>query len=161
MFVEILSKRLKSVADLINSKKLDKIVVISRNGEIIGNVREIRVKSFDVEGIVISKHFSLNHEFIDKQFIKVFNENEVLLNINPVTSLKGRSVYDSSGRNLGKVRKVLRDNNKNDFRSIVVKGKFFSKPILVEKSSIDIMKKNIILNVEYEKGNYKKIKKRK
>lgn len=101
--------------------------------------------------------FDLNSVFIDKFFIKVFNQNEVLLKINPVTELVGVMVYDSSGRRLGKIRKVLRNDNKNNFKSLVVKNKFYSKPVLVERGQIEIMRKNVILNVEsLKQGNGRK-----
>ena len=137
--MELISARLKSVGDLVSSRRLGRIVVISRSGEIIGKVREIRTKGFNVEGIIISKPYSAAKEFIDRSFIKVLNQNEALLNINPVTSLKGLSVYDISGRKLGKVVKVLRKDNSNSFSSIVVKNRFYSRPILIGKDKIDIM----------------------
>lgn len=115
----------------------------------MGKVTEIRTKGFSVEGIVVSKQYPGGQEFIDKSFIKVLNQNEALLNINPVTNLKGLSVYDTSGRMLGKIVKVLRKDNRNEFTSIVVKNKFYSRSILIPKDKIDIMKKNIILNIDY------------
>ena len=149
ILLSILSKKYKSIGDLISSRKLGNIVVISKNGEIVGKVGAVRMKGFSVEGIVIFKFFGLGSIFIDRSFIKVFNQNEVLLNINPVTSLKGRQVYDVSGRKLGKVRKILRKDNDNNFTSIVVKDRFYKKPILIGKDKIDIMKKNIVLNIDY------------
>lgn len=159
--IELISSKLKSIGELVSSRRLGKIVVISKSGEIIGKVREIRTKEFNVEGIIVAKPFSRYYEFIDKQSIKVFNQNEVLLKINPVTSLKGLSVYDTSGRRLGKVKKVMRSDNNNDFTSLVVKDKFYSKALLIEKDKIDIMKKNIILNIDYDEHfeNSKKNKK--
>lgn len=134
---------------MVSSRKLSRIVVISKSGEIIGRVKEIRTKGFNVEGIIISKPFSTYYQFVDRPLIKVLNRNQALLRINPVTSLKGLSVYDTSGRKLGKVTKVMRHDNSNNFTSIVVKNKFYSRQILIEKDKIDIMKKNIILNIDY------------
>jgi sporulation protein YlmC with PRC-barrel domain len=148
--IEIISNRLKTVADLINSRSLQNIVVISRSGEIVGRVKSLRMKGFNVEGIVIAKPFSISKEFIDRAFIKTFDQNQILLKINPVTSLKGLKVYDMSGRKLGKVIKVLRQSNTNNFTGLVIKNRFFSRPILVEKEKIDIMKKNVILNIDYD-----------
>jgi sporulation protein YlmC with PRC-barrel domain len=157
--IEIISNRLRTVADLISSKNLHSVVVISKSGEIIGRVRNLRIRGFNVEGIVISRLFSTHKEFIDKAFIKTFNQDQILLKINPVPSLKGLKVYDRSGRKLGKVRKVLRQDNRNDFTSLVVKDRFYSRSILVGKSNIGIMKKNIILNMDYDK-NSKNLKRR-
>jgi sporulation protein YlmC with PRC-barrel domain len=122
--------------------------VITRSGEIIGRVSEVRLDGFCVEGVVVERPLFSGSVFIDKSFIKVFNQNEVLLKINPVTELVGVKVYDGSGRKLGRVSKVLRDDNKNNFKSLVVKDGFFRRPLLVDRSHIEIMKKNIILNVE-------------
>lgn len=131
-----------------SSKRLNKIPVITRSGEIIGHVSEVRLNGFSVEGIVVERLFKMHSVFIDKSLIKVFNQNEILLKINPVTELIGIKVYDGSGRKLGKIQKVIRNNNKNDFTSLVVKDGFFKRPLLVDRSQIEIMKKNIILNVE-------------
>ena len=147
--IELISKRLNTIADLVNSRKLHNIIVISKNGDIVGRVKSLRIKGFDVEGIVISKPLSMSKEFIDRSFIKSFSQSQILLSINPVTSLKGLTVYDISGRKLGKVKKVLRKDHTNSFTSLVVKGRIFSRPILIEKEKIDIMKKNIILNVDF------------
>jgi sporulation protein YlmC with PRC-barrel domain len=149
--IEIISNRLKTVADLTNSKNLHSVVVISKSGEIVGRVRNLRTRGFNVEGIVISRPFSMFKQFIDKSFIKTFNQDQILLKINPVLSLRGLKVYDKSGRRLGKVRKVLRQDNGNNFTSFVVKDKFYSKSILIGKDNIGIMKKNIILNMDYDK----------
>lgn len=146
---DVISNRYKAIGELISSKRLKRIDVITKSGEILGKVKEVRINGFNVEGILVYKPFSFNSEFIDKNFIKVFNKNEVLLNTNPVTALKGLLVYDNSGRKLGKVKKVLRKDNKNDFKSLIVKDKFYSRPILVEKDKISIMKKNIVLNIDY------------
>jgi sporulation protein YlmC with PRC-barrel domain len=161
--MDLISNKYKSIGELISSRRLKNIVVISKSGEIIGKVREVRMKDFKVEGIILVKHLNLSPEFIDRSFIKVFTQNEVLLNINPVTTLKGLSVYDSSGRELGKVRKILRADNKNNFTSLVVKHRFYSRPILIPKDKIDVMKKNIVLNIDYlEYSNHlKEEKKRK
>lgn len=147
--IDLISGRLKVISDLVSSRRLRRIPVITKSGEIIGRIREVRMNSFVVEGIIIERPFSFSYTFIDKAFVKVFKQQEVVLNINPVTFLRGLYVYDKSGRKLGKVRKVLRDNINNDFKSLVVKDKFYSKSILIEKDKIDIMKKNIILNIDY------------
>ena len=146
---EIISIRYKSLGELINSKRLKHIVVISKSGEILGRIKEVRMKGFGVEGIIFYRPWSFGSTFIDKSFIKVFNQNEALLNINPVTSLKGLSVYDTAGRDIGKVRKVMRPDKRNDFTSLVVKNRFYSRSVLIPKDKIDIMKKNIVLNIDY------------
>lgn len=164
--IELISNKLKTIGDLVSSKRLDKIVVISKSGEIIGRVKEVRLKKFSFEGIVVKSSF-FGSVFIDRSFIKEFNQNEVLLTINPVTILGGLSVYDKSGRKLGKVRKVLREGNKNKLKSLVVRDKFYSRSILIPKDKIDIMKKNIVLNIDYLeysnniKKKFQKEKKRK
>ncbi len=148
--IEIISTKIKALGDLINSNKLRKIPVITKSGEIIGRVKAVRMNKFSVEGIQVSRPWSFfSSTFIDKSLIKVFNQNEAVLNINPVTALKGLAVYDTSGRRLGTVRKIIREGNSNNFKSLVVKNRFYSRAILIEKDKIDIMKKNIILNIDY------------
>ena len=145
---------------MLSSKRFKKIPVITKSGEIIGRVSEVRLDGFCVEGVVVERFLNFRSVFIDKSFIKVFNQNEVLLKINPVTELVGVRVYDGSGRKLGKVSKVLRKNNGNDFDSLVVKDGFFARPSLVDRSHIEIMKRNIILNVESLERSKVKGKKR-
>lgn len=151
-----MSKKLGAIGNFVSSKRLTGIPVISKSGEIIGHVSELRLNGFNVEGIIVKRFFSLRSVFIDKLFIKVFNQNEVLLKVNPVTELLGVKVYDGSGRKLGKIKKIVRGNNNNDFKSLIVKDGFFARPLLIDRSQIEIMKRNVILNVESITENRKK-----
>ena len=70
---------------------------------------------------------------------------KVMLTIDSVLLLKGKVVFDSQGKKVGKVVDVIRPTNSNNFTDIVVKEKLWSKPKKIPKEKLAVYKKNIIL----------------
>ena len=122
--------------------------VISKSGEKIGKIHNVRFEGHTVSGFVISKIFS--KFFVGFEYIGEVSDESIVLSIDPVTELVGKHVFDADGRNLGKVSRLNRDDSKNDFESLIVKKRIYSKGILIPKKEIDVMKKNIILKTVYE-----------
>ena len=133
--------KFESIRDYLGKK------VVSKSGKTIGSIREVLFTDNGIKGIIVYRLFS--RFYVDKSFFNTVG-NKAMLSINPVMLLKRKEVFDLDGKRLGKVVKVNRKNNTNDFDSITVKKRFFLKSIQIPKSEIDVMKKNIILNKVYE-----------
>jgi sporulation protein YlmC with PRC-barrel domain len=133
--------KFESIKDYLGKK------VASKSGKIVGTVRDVLFTDKGVKGIIVYKLFS--RFYVDRSYFNTVG-NKAMLSINPIILLKGKKVFDADGKRLGKVSKVKRKSKTNDFESVVVKKRFFSKGIEIPKSEIDVMKDNIILNKIYE-----------
>ncbi len=127
--------------------------VLSKDAELLGFVKDIIVKDFQIKGILISRRFRLSlrssttfYLYIDRMYFDTFTEEAVILNIVPVTSLIGLPVLDRNGRKLGIVSHVVRHDTKNEFESFIVRKGFKEKKYMA--SDIDKISENIILNRE-------------
>jgi len=133
--------KFESIKDYLGKK------VVTKSGKTVGSILDVLFTDKGVKGIIVYKLFT--SFYIDKGFFNTVG-NKAMLSIDPVILMKKKQVFDLDGKKLGKVVKVNRKNNNNDFESITVKKRFFSKSFTVPKSEIDVMKKNIILNKSYE-----------
>lgn len=123
--------------------------VIAKNGEVIGRVGDVAIKDYDIKG-VFCKSAAFGRVYIDKSHFEAFSTNAIVLKIDPVILLKGKLVFDSSGRKIGTVKDVNRDDTTNKFKSIEVRGKIYKRKVTIKASQIATMKKNVILKGKYE-----------
>jgi len=138
-----------SSKDIVKHFRISSLIgkkVISEKGQNLGKIKDIAYYGEKILGIFISKRFSLKKILIDKSYIQNIQSDTIILTLNPVTSLIGKTVFDKDGKKIGKVKKVIRTNNNNDFKEILVKKHIFSMSLILPKSKIDVMDKNIILN---------------
>jgi len=141
------SKKVKNPKSLESFRAYIGRKVISKSGEKIGKVHNIRFSGTIVSGFVVSKLIS--KFFVGIEYLGDVSEESIVLSIDPVTELIGKHVFDADGRNLGKVARLNRKGTENNFDEIVVKKRIYSKGITIPKKDIDVMKKNIILNTVY------------
>lgn len=145
--VEIISQTDKNILKFESIKDYLGKKVVSKSGKTIGSVMDVLFTDKGIKGVIVYKLFT--SFYVDKAFFNTV-DNKAMLSIDPVPLLKGKQVFDLDGKKLGKVVKVNRKNNNNDFESLTVRKRFFSKSIRIPKSEIDVMKNNIILNKAYE-----------
>ena len=145
--IDIISQTDKNVLKFESIKDYLGKKVVAKSGKTIGTIRDVLFTDKGVKGIIIYKLFT--RFYVDKTFFNTVG-NKAMLSIDPVLLLKKKQVFDVDGKKLGKVIKVNRKSNANDFESITIKKRFFSKGIKIPKSEIDVMKNNIILNKAYE-----------
>jgi sporulation protein YlmC with PRC-barrel domain len=151
----MLSKKMKSVSTKVKEPlKLSSFrayvgkKVISKSGEKVGKVHNMRFSGSTVSGIVVSRW--LSRFFVGLEFVDKISKESVVLSIDPVIMHVGKQVFDADGRKMGKVSGLVRKDSGNSFESIIVKKRFFSKGMTVPKKEIDVIKKNIILKKAYE-----------
>ena len=115
--------------------------VISKSGDNVGKVHDFLFTKGNVEGIVISR--GLSSFFIERKFVNVASDDDVMISINTVLMHVGKQVFDADGKKLGKVVDIVRKGNTNNFDALIVRRKL--RKTKIPKSDIDVSKKNIIL----------------
>ena len=145
--IGVLSRRLKNLNKLVELSSYLKRRVYSKSGEYIGKVYDVLSDNMTIEGVLIKGKKNI---FIGKEFFQSESKKAIVLNIEVVLNLFNKKVYDSVGRYLGIVKKVLRKSNSNTFSELIVKKSFYKKPLRIKKKEVSVAKKNIILNKEYE-----------
>lgn len=136
----------KGIKDNFKLKGILAKKVIADNGEIIGKVKDIAFDLNKVIGIYVAGPFGLGNILIDKDYIDQMLGDSIVLKINPLTSIIGKLVFDKDGKKLGKVKEIVRNNQANDFKEIIVRKNIFTKPFYIPKKDMDVIDKNIILN---------------
>ena len=111
--------------------------VVAKSGKTVGNVKDVLMQDYAVQGILAGGLF------IDKQYI-LNTQQSIMLSIEPVTFLLGKLVYDADGKKLGKVVGIVR-SGANDYTELEVKKNIISKPINIPKQDIETTKENILL----------------
>ena len=122
--------------------------LLSKSGEQAG-----RLIGFSFRGTKIIS-FQVYYKFriveLDAKYLRNWEtmnqKSRIILDIDPIYLLKGRCVYDDSGKKMGKVVKVDQVGYFNEFDSLFVKKKFFLPSIEISKDKISVLKKNILLN---------------
>ncbi len=116
--------------------------VFSKTGDLIGRVKDLVIEKNSLAGFKIGGKVSL---IIGREFVATDTPEALLLSMDPVPLLVGKQVFDAKGRLLGVVSSLDRKTFGNTFSSLVVKRRFYSKPIVIPKDRIDVCEKNIIL----------------
>ncbi|WCL49454.1 hypothetical protein [Leptospira sp. GIMC2001] len=122
--------------------------LLSKSGEKAG-----RLIGFSFRGTKIIS-FQVYYKFrivdLDAKYLRNWDsmnkKSVIILDIDPIYLLKGRSVYDESGKKIGRVVKVDQVGYYNEFDSLFVKNRFFLPSIQISKNKISVLKKNILLN---------------
>jgi sporulation protein YlmC with PRC-barrel domain len=146
--IKAISKDAKNPSSMDSMRKYLGRKVRSKSGENLGGIYDILFSGNKIEGFIVVKRLSAI--YIAKEFFSSFSKKSAMLSIDPVTLMIRKHVFDSDGKNLGRVSKIQRKSHANDFEAIIVKKNFFSRGLIVPKSDIDVAKKNIILKVVYE-----------
>lgn len=140
----IISPKTDSVTEYLSLRSVIGKKVYSKSGEYIGKISDILYSSNQMVGFTIGN--GKNMVYIDKDYFDKSPQDVQMLNIDPVIMMKGKSVFDSLGREVGKVCEVIRQSSRNEFTSLMVKKNPFSKPIEIKPKDIAGMKKNVLLN---------------
>lgn len=104
------------VSDVVGRK------VLTKDGVKIGKVKSVHIHPRDltIEGIVIDPGFFDAYQFIGASYIDSMTGEGIVLNIHPVTEYMGVKVFDSTGKEIGKVKEVNRSKQTNTLLSILV-----------------------------------------
>ncbi|MGM5481981.1 MAG: PRC-barrel domain-containing protein [Nanobdellota archaeon] len=138
---------------LIDHHKLKDVLgkkVLTHNGLVIGRVKDAGFTRKRVLGFYISSIFK--KYFVSMDYVDAFSGESLMLKIDPVTNLKGKIVFDTDGKRLGKVTEIKRPSFENEITEILVKKNIFTKPFSLKASDLEVVDKNIIMNKRIDDG---------
>ena len=118
--------------------------VFSQTGRYLGKVKDVIIKNNSIIGIKIGNKLIIEISYIYS------NEEQIMLNINPVILNIGKIVYDVKGRILGKVVKLERKSTTNNYENLIIKKKIWNKAIKVNSKDVATTQENIILKIEFK-----------
>ncbi len=119
--------------------------VLSKSGEKLGKIHDLLYEDFSISAILVQ--YGMVKIVISRKFVAERSEKSVVLSVDPVTLLRGKKVFDSEGKYIGKVIDIERQGDGNNLISIKARKKFYKAPIEIPHKELDVIKKNIILNV--------------
>jgi len=124
--------------------------VMTKDGKKLGKVKSVHVhpKDLTLEGIVIDPGFFDAYRFIGAGYIKSMTDEGIVLSINPVSEYVGLKVFDSTGKEIGKVKEVNRSKQTNTLLSILVNRKG-EEDVLIRADYIAAVGENIVLKDPY------------
>ena len=143
----LITTRVKKIG---NENKITKYLyktVYTKDGEKIGKVTQIIFDKYEIKGLIISKLLFFKKLFIDMEYIEKFTIGSVLLKINPVVLLIGKTVFDHEGKIVGKIKRIKQKTNANHYESITFKKGLFSKEKTVNVKDVIVLKKNVRLKI--------------
>jgi sporulation protein YlmC with PRC-barrel domain len=120
--------------------------VLTKDGEKIGKVKSVHMhpKDLTIEGIIMDPGFFDAYQFIGAGYIGSITDEGVVLNIHPVTEYVGVKVFDSTGKEIGKVKEVNRSKQTNTLLSILTEHDG-QEDVLIRADHIAAAGKNIVL----------------
>lgn len=129
--------------------------VIDFDSTIIGVVEKVLIdpKTLDFVGISIDKGFLKKGITIGRNYIEEIKEHAVFLKIRVSYEVKGKKVFDSEGKIVGKVSSLELYENMNKIVNLIVKEDsllFPSKEILISSRYIKTIGENVMLSIKKE-----------
>lgn len=145
--IRIISKKLKNLDGAKKASSYFNKPVVSKSGEHVGKVKDVVLKHDIFEGLIVYGNKKL---YVGKEFISSDSKDHIILNVEPITNMIKKDVYDSRGKKIGYVKDVVRKSNSNTYSDILVKKSFFRRAFSIPKGEIGIARKSIILKNPYE-----------
>lgn len=145
--IEVVSSKTKKLEKTKNFCSYINKKVYSKKGMFVGKVSDVIMKDYLMVGVLVNANKKI---FIGKEFFKSDSESAIMLKIDPVTEIIGKTVYDSTGKRLGKVVGLKRKGTGNSYSELLVKKAIYSRSFSISKKEVEIAKKSVILNKEYE-----------
>jgi len=128
--------------------------VVDREGIAYGKVKHIHInaKTLTVSGVTIHQGFHKDY-YLGAEYIDKFTEETLLLSRPPIRATV--PVVDIDGHKIGKVKRLVKDNDTNELQSIEIADGIMHTRI-VPKSEIWGIGEKVILKLTKEQ--YKQIK---
>lgn len=151
-----ITKGERLIEESLSLRDLLKIRVLSRSGYVVGKVSQIRIcpTKRSIEGVLVSTGIFKRPIYIGVSYIRLISSESFILNIDPSVLLVNRTVIDSDGKKVGKVKEVKRKGHFNDIEELMV-GSPLRKNVSINISEIRSLGENIVLNSAHnEKKEY-------
>jgi sporulation protein YlmC with PRC-barrel domain len=151
----LISRKLQKLEGVKRASNYFDKSVLSKSGEYVGKVKDVIFKKETYTGLLVKGKRRL---FIGKEFISSDTKDHIILNMEPVTNIIGKKVYDSTGKKIGYVKNIVRKSKTNAYSEILVKKAVYRRAFSIPKKEVEIAKKSIILKNPYEPDKKRKLK---
>jgi sporulation protein YlmC with PRC-barrel domain len=121
--------------------------VLTKDGKNIGKIRTIRIdpKDLTIEGIEVDTGLFKIDQYFGKNYIKTLTEQGAILKITPIDDIVGLTVYDSTGKTVGKIKSIKRSKKTNKLLSITMYSNLYKEDITIDADYIASCGVNCIL----------------
>src|SRR3989344_673543 len=124
--------------------------VLTYEGKEMGKISDILIdKDLEVEGVLIHRGIIKKDIFVGKNYIQSIGKEGAILKITPPTEYEGMKVFDSTGKEIGTVKKV--NTTPSNTVNIVIDRGLMKENLVVTNDSVQNIGENVILNIELEK----------
>jgi sporulation protein YlmC with PRC-barrel domain len=142
-----------------NEKDMENIVVdqsllgsnvFAKNGEKIGFLDAIFVdpEELCIKAIQVNKGLLKYDHYIGSNYIEKVGPDGVILNILPLEDLIGKKVYDSGGKDVGKVVDAKKVKGTNKLISLIVSPGIGKDHLFILAEDIKTVGESILLDIE-------------
>lgn len=131
--------------------------VMALNGKEVGKIMEIRLdaNSLNLDGIEMDRGFFGLDTFIGRNYIESLSLDGAVLNMTPVSDYKGLQVFDSNGKEVGKVKEIRTKGRTNTISAIVVGTGMFNNDAVFSKSDVKSVGTSIMLTKAFDENAVK------
>lgn len=122
--VHIYLEQGKALAETLDVKTVVGNRVLSKNGEVLGKVREVRMDpdGRTIQGIIVKGIPLLTRKlYIAEHYIGRITDKAVILRIDPISMYIGRAVVSADGKKVGKVISAERVKTSNELKYFEVR----------------------------------------
>ena len=134
--------------DILNKK------VLAKDGKKLGKIRSIQINpnTLTIEGILVDTGMFDIDQYFDKNYIGVLNTEGAVLKIVPSTEIVNLKVYDSNGKEVGKVLEVQRSKLTNKLISIRISSDNYIDGTVVTADYITTIGDSVMLKEPFEEA---------
>lgn len=121
--------------------------VLTKEGKNIGKIRTIRIdpKDLTIEGIEVDTGLFKIDQYFGKNYIKTITEQGAILKITPIDDIIGHSVYDSTGKRVGEIKKIKRSKKTNKLLSVTIYSDLYKEDVTIDADYIATCGESCIL----------------
>lgn len=133
--------------------------VIDAAGRFIGVSEKVLIDPNDLTllGISIDKGVLYKSIVIGKGYVERVTQDAIFLKVPVAFEIKGMTVFDKEGEQMGTVKEITLYEMRNDIKEIKVKTSLFSDLLIIPAGAIDVIGTNVILKINKKEllGNKK------
>lgn len=139
----------KNLDNAITSEDVLGKKVIDAAGRFIGVSEKVLIDPNDLTllGISIDKGALYKSVVVGKSYVERVTPDAIFLKIPLAFEIKGMTVFDKEGKNIGVVKEIALYEMRNTIKTLYVKTSLFSDLLEIKSEDIDLIGTNVILKV--------------
>ncbi len=121
--------------------------VLAANGKEIGKIKELflNAQNFGLDGIVVEREPTELDAYIKSNHLEALNDDAVRVKITLPFEYRGERVFDSSGKEIGSVKEIVRTEGTNEIVSLVIDQGLAKQNVTVLRAAVQNIAEGIFL----------------